>query len=65
MTSSETRRVGCPLLIVCINDLTVSCTEVLQGGFDLELSSPSKHITAVGCDDGRESVRDGVGVDGK
>ena len=61
----RTRRVSCLLLIVCIDDLTVSCTEVLQGGFDLELSPPFKCVAAVGRDDDRESVRNGVGMDGK
>ena len=61
----RTRRVSCPLLTVCTDSLTVSCTEFLQGGFDLELSPPSKHIAVVGCDDDRDSVRNGVRMDGK
>ena len=39
--------------------------EVLQGICDVEGTPPSKHFTANWSNDGRCSIRDGVGVDGK
>jgi hypothetical protein len=59
------RRVGCPLFVVCIDDLTVSHTEVLQGGCGVELPSSSECVAAVGRDDDRESVRGSVRVDAR
>ena len=32
--------------------LTVTCTEVLQGGYNMEISSPSKCVTTVGSNNG-------------
>ena len=58
------RKVGCPQLVY-IDELTTSRTEVLQGGHDMEGPSSSERVAAVRCDDDRESVCDGIGVDGK
>jgi hypothetical protein len=52
MTSAKIRRVGYPRPVACIDGLTVSCTEVLQGGRDMELPSSSERVAAVGRDDG-------------
>ena len=54
-----------PRLVVSTHKLTLSCTEVLPGGCDVERPSPSERATLVRCDDDRESIRNGVGVDGK
>ena len=43
----------------------MSCTEVLQGGFDLELSPPFECVAAVGRDDDQGSVCNGIRMDGK
>ena len=40
-------------------------TEVLQGGCNVERSSPSKCTAAVGGHDGKFPVRDGIRVDGE
>ena len=58
------RKAGCPRIVVFINELTMSCTDVLQGGCDMEDPSPSKCVATAGCDDDRESVHDGIRVDG-
>ena len=47
----------------CYVSLTVTLLEVLQGSCDVEGPSPSKCLAAGGGDDGRWSIRDGVGVD--
>ena len=39
--------------------------EILQGGYDMENPPPPECTVAVRRDDDRESVRDGIGVDGK
>jgi hypothetical protein len=57
------RRVGYPLLIICIDTLTVSRIEVLQGGCNMEGPSPSERIAAVGRDDDQGSVCNGIRVD--
>jgi len=43
----------------------LTLVEVLQGGCDLEGSPPSKRAAAAGSDNGRISLCDGIGVDGK
>ena len=45
--------------------LILTVAEVLQGGRDMECSSPSKRAAAAGSDNGRSQLRDGVGVDGQ
>ena len=57
-------RVGYSRPVARIGGLTVSCIEVLQGGRDMEHPFSSERVAAVGRDDGRGSVRDGVGMDG-
>ena len=47
------RRVSSPPPVACIDGLTVSHAEILQGGRDMELPSSSKRIAAVGRDDVR------------
>ena len=62
------RRVGgrrYPQLVKCTNELTVSGIAVLQEGCDMERPSPSERVATIRCDDDRESVRDGIGVDGE
>jgi hypothetical protein len=61
----ETRKVSCPRLVVCINKPTVSDTEVLRGGCGMEGPPSSQRVTAIRRDDDRESVRDGIRLDGK
>jgi len=53
------------LNLLCIDELTVSHTEVLRGGYDVEMPSPPERTAAVGCDDDREPSCHGIGVDGK
>jgi len=48
------RKVGCPRFAVFINELTISCTEILQGGCDMEGALPSKCVTAVRRNNDRE-----------
>jgi hypothetical protein len=50
---------------VFTNKLTAFHTEVLQGGRWMEDPSSSERVAAVGRDDDRDPVRDGIGVDGK
>jgi hypothetical protein len=45
------RKVGCPRLVTCISRLTMSCTEVLQGGCGMEVPPSSECAAAIGCDD--------------
>ena len=61
----QIRKVGAPRLASRINELTVSHTEVLQGGRGMESPSPSKCAAAVGCYDDRNPVCDGIGMDGE
>ena len=42
----------------------MSRTEVLPGGCDMEGSSSSKRIAVIGRNDDRDSVRNGIRVDG-
>jgi hypothetical protein len=42
-----------PPPVACIDGPTISRTEILQGGCDLELSSPSKRIAIIGRGDVR------------
>lgn len=39
--------------------------EVLQGGYDMEVSPSSERATAIGGDNDKQPVRDGIGVDGQ
>jgi hypothetical protein len=59
------RRVGYPCLVVFVDKPTAFHTEVLQGGRWMEAPSSSERVTAVGRDDDRDPVRDGIGMDGK
>ena len=43
----------------------ITLVEVLQGGHNLEGSSASERAALAGCDNNRESVRYGVGMDDK
>ena len=45
--SERVRKVGCPPLVASINELTVVCTEVLQGSHGVEYSSSSERVAAV------------------
>jgi len=60
-----TRKVSSPRFAMSINETTWPHTEILQGGHALEGALPSKRVTTFGCDDDRETVRDGIGVDGE
>ena len=61
------RRVGyrCSQLVTRPNELTIPRIEILQGGCDMECPSSSERATTGRRDDDRDSIRDGVGVDGK
>jgi len=59
------RRVGRPSSVVRIRELTVSRTEVLQRGHGMECPLPSERATAIRRDHDRDSVRDGIGMDGE
>ena len=48
---------------VCIKRLILAHVEVLQRGCDMESSPPSKRAATFGSDNGRFSIRDGIGVD--
>ena len=64
----KAKRVGClrySKFVMCTDEPAMAWTEVLQGGRDMENPSSSERATAVRRDDGRDSVCDGVGVDGK
>ena len=64
----KAKRVGClrySKFVMCTDELAMAWTEVLQGGRDIEDPSSSERATAVRRDDDRDSVCDGVGVDGK
>ena len=60
------RKVGCPQ-VVCVNKLTISHAEILQGGNDMEDPSSSERIAIIRRDGDRKSapVRDGVRMDGE
>ena len=45
--------------------LTEPCTEVLQGGHDVEIPSPSKRAIAGRGDNDRNTVRNGIRMDGE
>ena len=60
-----TRKVSSPRLGVPIDEQTGLRAEILQGGHAVEHPSPSERVATVGRDDGRETVRDGIGVDGE
>jgi hypothetical protein len=47
----KTRKVSCLRLVMCINELTVSDTEVLRGGCGMEGPSSSQRVTAIRRDD--------------
>ena len=58
--------VSCRLyLFPGIDALTKPCTEVLQGGCDVENPSTSKCAATHWGDDDRDSIRNGIRVDGK
>ena len=64
----KAKRVGClrySKFVTRTDEPAMAWTEVLQGGRDMEDPSSSERATAVGRDDDRDSVCDGVGVDGK
>jgi hypothetical protein len=61
--SKAIRKVGYPQPAVCINELTMSCTAVLQGGCNVEIPSSSERVATVRCDGDWESARDGIRVD--
>ena len=48
----QIRRVGCSRP-VCINGLTISRIEILQGGYDVERPSSSKRVATAWSDDDR------------
>ena len=62
----QIRKVRSVQLAVFSNEPTIAHPVVLQGGPDMEGTSPSKCVAAVRRDDNRKStsVRDGDGVDG-
>ena len=51
--------------ILRVYELTVSHVEILQGGNDVGRTSPPKRVAVVGGDNERESVCDGIGMDGE
>ena len=59
------RKVGHPRLVVCIDELTMSCAGVLQGGCDVEIPSSSERAATVRRDSDRDPARDGIRVDEK
>jgi len=56
-------KVGYPILVVFINELTTSHAEVLQGGHDMEDASSSERAAVVRRGNNRDSVCDGIRVD--
>jgi len=61
----QTRKVSSLRLTVSTNETTWLHTEILQGGHTLEGPLPSERVTTFGCNNGGETVRDGIGVDGE
>ena len=59
------RKVPCPRSTVSPNELTSSDVELLQGSRDVGDPPPSECTPIIRRGNVRESVRDGVGVDGK
>ena len=59
------KKVNCSRLTVSIDQLTGSNTEILQGGRSVGDPPSSKHTAVVRRDSLRESVRDGIGMDGE
>jgi hypothetical protein len=59
------RKAGCPRLVACVGELTASCIAVLQGRHDMEGPPSSECAAAVRRVDDRESLRDGIRVDGQ
>lgn len=57
------RKVVHPRILVIANELTTSCSEVLQGGLGVEESSSSERVTVARRYDGRKTIRDNVRVD--
>ena len=51
------------MLLVLVDELTASCSEVLQGGLGVEESSSSERVTVARRYDGRKTIRDNVRVD--
>ena len=56
-------KVGRPILVVFINEPTMSRTAVLQGGHDMEGASSSERVAIVKRGNIRDSVYDGIRVD--
>ena len=59
------RKVGCPQLVVCINEQIASRAEVLRGCCDMELPSSSKRAAAIRRYNDQDPVRNGIRMDGK
>lgn len=61
-------RVGCLWFsrpVMCTCELTASSIEVLQRGRDMERPPSSERTATARRDDDRESICDGIGVDGQ
>ncbi|KAF9643876.1 kinase-like protein [Thelephora ganbajun] len=56
----QIRKVGTPQLVVFVNELAASCTEVLQGSRNMEDPASSERVAADRRDDDREAVRHGI-----
>ena len=48
----------------CFDQLVATVVGILQGGCDMERSSPSKYIATGGSDDERKPLCNGIRVDG-
>ena len=62
------KKVGCrwdPRLVTRTDELIIPRIEVLQGGCGMECPSPRACATTSRRDNDGDSIRDGVGVDGK
>ena len=53
------------VLFPCVDALTKPCTELLQGGRDVEIPSTSKRVIAGRGDNDRGPVRNGIKMDDK
>lgn len=63
---NRAKRVGCrscPRPVVGVDELTVTCVEILHGGRDVEIFPPSKHTPVAWGDHERNPVGDGLRVD--
>ena len=59
------RKASYSRMVVCINGLIVSRTEVLQGSCDMEGPESPERVTTDRRDDDQDSIRDGIGMDVK